>query len=129
MSDIHVLDASALLAALHDEPGVERVRELLPSARIASVNLAEVIAQLHARGVPETVIDEILYDLDLSVVPFTTATARRAGLLGGATGSARLSLGDAACLALAAELGGVAVTANSGWRDLDLEIPIELLRP
>lgn len=128
MSDTYVLDASALLAALHDEPGADRVRELLPSARIGSVNLSEVIAKLQERGVPDTVIDEILDDLDLSVVPFDAATARQAGLLRTATRTAGLSLGDRACLALAAEQDATAVTTDRAWADLDLGITVELLR-
>lgn len=128
MSDAYVLDASALLAALGGEPGAERVRALLPSARIGSVNLSEVVAKLHERGVPDAVIDEILVDLDLTVVPFDAATARRAGLLRGATRAAGLSLGDRACLALAAERDAVAVTTDRAWGELDLGIAVELLR-
>lgn len=128
MSDGFILDASALLAALHDEPGADRVHELLPSARVSSVNLSEVIGKLQERGVPNELIDEILYDLDLSVVPFATTTARRAGLLRSATRHAGLSLGDRACLALAAEQDAIAVTTDRAWGDLDLGVAIELLR-
>jgi len=128
VSDAYILDASALLAALHGEPGAERVRELLPSARIGSVTLSEVIAKLQERGVPDTVIDEILDDLDLSVIPFGAATARRAGLLRLATRSGGLSLGDRACLALAAEQDATAVTTDRAWSGLDLDIAVELLR-
>ena len=38
-----VLDASALLAYLLDEPGAEVVEGLLGDARMASVNWAEVV--------------------------------------------------------------------------------------
>jgi PIN domain nuclease of toxin-antitoxin system len=41
-----VLDASAVLALLHDEPGAEVVAEALASARLGAANLAEVIGKL-----------------------------------------------------------------------------------
>ncbi len=41
-----VLDASAVLALVHDEPGAEIVAEALPSASLGAVNLAEVIGKL-----------------------------------------------------------------------------------
>jgi PIN domain nuclease of toxin-antitoxin system len=128
MTDVYLLDASALLAALHDEPGADRVRALLPSSRISSVNLAEVVAKLQERGVPDAVIEEILDDLDLPVVPFGATTARRAGMLRAATRTAGLSVGDRACLALATELGAIAVTTDRTWGDLELDVAVELLR-
>jgi PIN domain nuclease of toxin-antitoxin system len=41
-----VLDASALLAFLQREPGLDRVRAVLPEAVIGSVNFAEVVTKL-----------------------------------------------------------------------------------
>lgn len=41
-----VLDASALLAMLNDEPGGEQVASVLPNASIGAVNLSEVVAKL-----------------------------------------------------------------------------------
>lgn len=41
-----VLDASALLALIHGEPGAERVLSVLDQAAISSVNLAEVVSRL-----------------------------------------------------------------------------------
>ena len=46
-----VLDASALLAYLHDEPGSATVEEVLSEAVISAVNLAEVIQKAIAREV------------------------------------------------------------------------------
>ena len=41
-----VLDASAVLALVHDEPGAETVAEALASAHLGAANLAEVIGTL-----------------------------------------------------------------------------------
>ena len=48
----HVLDASALLCLLFEEPGHERVEAALGSACIAAANLAEVVGKLIDRGLP-----------------------------------------------------------------------------
>lgn len=39
-----------------------------------------------------------------------------------------LSLGDRACLALAAELGIPALTADQTWAGLDIGVKVELIR-
>jgi PIN domain nuclease of toxin-antitoxin system len=49
-----LLDASAVLTLLHEEPGTERVAEFLPTAAISAVNLAEVLIVLERRGVAAT---------------------------------------------------------------------------
>jgi len=47
-----VIDASALLALLHSEPGAHIVESALPDAIISSGNLAEVVGKLSAVGMP-----------------------------------------------------------------------------
>ena len=39
-----VLDASALLALLRDEPGAAKVADVIANARLSSVNYAEVVS-------------------------------------------------------------------------------------
>ena len=66
-----VLDASALLAYLKDEPGVDVVEAMLAESRISSVNWAEVIQKSLAAGV---VVEGMLDDLQvlgLVIEPFT----------------------------------------------------------
>ena len=46
-----VLDASAVLALLHGEPGADRVASALERACISAVNLAEVLGRLRRAGV------------------------------------------------------------------------------
>lgn len=125
---VPIIDASALLAAMLGEPGAEIVAPLLADARVSAVNLAEVIAKLQERGVPEVDIDESLADLDLDIVPFDASQARHAGLLRASTRKAGLSLGDRACLALAIDTGGIAITADAAWSNVDTEASIRLIR-
>lgn len=127
-SPLYVLDASALLAAMLQERGAQQVEDKLADARIGAVNLSEVVAKLQERGVPDDVIDDSLAELDLIVVPFDAEQAVMAGKLRRDTRAAGLSLGDRACLALAAMLDATAITTDSAWRDLKLPIEIELAR-
>ena len=90
--------------------GVPQLLELLDEAQISAVNLSEVVAKLQDRGVPDAEIDEILIDLDLRGAPFDTDQAVRAGKLRAMTRGQGLSLGDRACLALAASTGATALT-------------------
>jgi PIN domain nuclease of toxin-antitoxin system len=129
MSDaVFILDASALLALLFDEPGAERVATALPMAKMSAVNLSEVIAKLNERGVPDPDIDICLAELGLDVVPFDEDLAHRAGQLRVATRMAGLSLGDRACLALAASLDAVALTTDRAWSDLAISVRVALVR-
>jgi ribonuclease VapC len=123
-----VLDASALLAVLHAEPGAEQVEPRLEGARIGAVNLSEVVATLTDDGVPEAEIRSAIGRLDLVVHAFEAEHAYRAGVLRRSTRAVGLSLGDRACLALAQSLGVLALTADRSWSRLDLGIAIEVIR-
>ena len=127
-SRIYVLDASALLAMMLNEPGAAMVESRLADARVSAVNLSEVVAKLQERGAPDAVIEESLAELDLLVIPFDAAQGVAAGRLRGATRKAGLSLGDRACLALAMSCDAVAVTTDRGWEALELPVEIELAR-
>ena len=123
-----VLDASALLALMNDEPGAKIVRDALPEAVISSVNLAEVVSKLVDGGMPETQIFNDLGELDLSDVPFDVRQAYAVGLLRAATRSRGLSLGDRACLSLAVHLACPVITADRAWTELGLGVDVRLAR-
>jgi PIN domain nuclease of toxin-antitoxin system len=101
-----VLDAFALLALIQDEPGSERVAEVLDGAVISAINLAEVVSRLADRGLPGVAIRRQVERLDLGAVPVDADLAYAAGLLRPATRRLGLSLGDRVCIALAGRLGG-----------------------
>jgi ribonuclease VapC len=123
-----VIDASALLALLHDEPGGELVASLLDSAAVSSVNWSEVIQKALERNTDVQGLREDLESLGLEIVPFTAARAERTARLRSTTRHLGLSLADRACLTLAAELGLPAVTTDRIWKDLDFETEIRLAR-
>lgn len=123
-----MLDSSALLCLLNDEAGAARVVVALPSAVIGAVNLAEVVTKLRERGLSVEEVEEALSGLHLDVRPLTTAQAYVTGHLRPATRAKGLSLGDRACLALAAELGAVVLTTDQAWADAKASIEVELIR-
>jgi PIN domain nuclease of toxin-antitoxin system len=121
------LDASAVLAAINDEDGAASVARLADPA-ISAVNLAEVVAKLGERGMPEGEIRQAVGFLDARVIPFEEHTAYRTGLLRRSTKGKRLSLADRACLATAALLGVPVITADREWARLKIGTEVRIIR-
>jgi ribonuclease VapC len=126
----HVLDASALLCLLFDEPGADRVERALPEALISAANLAEVIAKLVDRGLDGNEALADLRELDMEVVALDRAQAEAAGLLRSAKYEAGLSLGDWACLALAQQRRSPMLTADHRQAEIagPIGVTVELIR-
>lgn len=124
-----VLDASAVLAVLFQEPGAEKVTdEIIDHAVISTVNLAEVQSKLVKLGhPPEDAWSDALL-LETAAEPFTADQARTAGSLITATAKYGLSLGDRSCLALAIALKAPVYTTEQIWKNLKLGIPIHVIR-
>jgi ribonuclease VapC len=129
-----VLDASALLAYLHDEPGAELVADAIAgSAAISSMNLAEVLARAtEDDGDPARLVrqmtDRGLLGGAISVESFTDEDAVEVARLRPATRARGLSLGDRACIALARRLGLPALTADTAWSRLDVGVALQQIR-
>ncbi len=62
-----VLDASALLAFLHDETGADRVMESLDSALVSAVNWSEVVQKSIRRQVDINGMQEEFFDAGVGV--------------------------------------------------------------
>ncbi len=88
----------------------------------------EVVAKLSHHGVANDDILRDLAELDIVVCDLDRKQAEMAGLLRPRTKIAGLSLGDRACLALAATLGGIAVTADRAWANLSVDVAIHTVR-
>ena len=123
-----VLDASALLAMVHAEPGGDFVQSLLQTAAMSTVNWSEVVQKALDREVEVRGLREDLEALGLRILPFTADQAERTASLRAETRHLGLSLGDRACLALAADLDLPAVTADRAWKDLAVGIEIRVAR-
>lgn len=119
MSDIHVLDASAILCVFFQEKGADKVEALLGTSIVSTVNYAEAISKLHERHVATTTIDVILAGFKPPIIDFDVQQSISTAALRNATRAKGLSLGDRACLALAASRGAIAVTTDKAWKDFD----------
>ncbi|WP_404790735.1 type II toxin-antitoxin system VapC family toxin [Altericista sp. CCNU0014] len=125
MSSSYVLDASAILALLNNEPGADRVQAALTDAvcYMSVVNWSEVARKLVLRGRSTEAIARNLMALGLEFKDFSyhqaTATAQ---IL-----ASPLSLGDRACLALSLDLGITALTADKIWQTLATGASVELI--
>lgn len=123
-----MLDASALLALLNEEPGNEVVAESLPGALISAVNLSEVAAKLVEAGMPEDAVRSAIRDFGIEIRAFDSEAAYLAGALRTQTRKLRLSLGDRACVALGMQLSSPVLTADRNWKKLDLGVEVRVIR-
>ena len=122
------LDASALLALLYGERGQERVATVADEACISAVNLSEVLGRFARDGHDPVAVLEQIETTALEIVPFGTEQAPLTAALVPATLPHGLSLGDRACLALAAARGIPALTADRTWARLDVGVDVRLIR-
>jgi ribonuclease VapC len=123
-----VMDASAVLAYLRQEPGSDAVESLLARSMLSAVNLTEVVAKLVQRGAESALAREIVESLGCETVSVGFDLAFRAGTLEPETRALGLSLGDRSCLALAEREGVPAVTADRVWSRLTLPISVTVIR-
>jgi PIN domain nuclease of toxin-antitoxin system len=104
------------------------VARALPAAVIGAVNYAEVVGKLVESGIDEATADGLVDTLQLNVIPFDRIQARLAGALRATTRKLGLSLGDRACLALAAAEGATALTCERAWTKFEAPCKVEALR-
>jgi ribonuclease VapC len=130
-----VLDASALLAHIDDEPGAEAVGEaIVNGAAISIVNWIEVLSKLAERGEdPEVASAEItatgVVETAVKVEPVAPEDAIEAARLRPATKAQGLSLADRSCIALAARLEVPVLTADRAWVKLPAaRVAVKLIR-
>lgn len=127
-NDTIIADASAILAALKNEPFSGFDPDRLIGGSIGAVNLCEVFTKLHSDGLTEEQAATAVAKLDLKVIAFDRHLATIAAELWLRTRRAGLSLGDRACLALGGHLKCPVITADRAWANLDLGIEVILIR-
>jgi PIN domain nuclease of toxin-antitoxin system len=124
-----VLDASVILAVLFEERGAEKMTdEIMDSAVIGAVNLAEVQSKLVKMGHPPEKAWSDANLLESAPEPFTADQAKIAGSLIAKTERYGLSLGDRSCLALAIALKAPVYTTEQAWKDLKVGVTIHVIR-
>jgi PIN domain nuclease of toxin-antitoxin system len=121
-----VLDTSAVVALILEEPGVEAARAAaMEGAAMSTVNVAESIEILVRRGMPRAQAAEALHDLPFQWRSPGWSEAEDAAALATVKG---LSLGDRFCIALGRTLKSSVVTADRAWSQSDLGVSVELIR-
>ena len=111
-----VLDASAVLAVILEEPGAEVVVEALRSGTVMSaVNVAEVASRLHQDGWTESEAAFVFDNLGIEVLPFDREVALMSGRYRTLTSRLGLRLGDRACLATGRVEECPVLTADRSW--------------
>jgi PIN domain nuclease of toxin-antitoxin system len=124
-----VLDSSALLALILEEPGGDVVMAAVrDNASISAVNLSEVVTRLVRQNWTEAEIRESIGRFELRVDETPELVAWDAGLMSRVTSAFGLSLGDRYCLALARHLGLPVLTADRVWSQLDLGVEVVVCR-
>ena len=111
----YVLDASAVLAVVFDEPGADAVRQALKSnPAMSAVNAGEVALAFD--------------ELGIEILPFDRRCALLSGHYRPATRSLGLGLEDRACLATAHQQERPALTADRAWEALEIDVEVVCIR-
>lgn len=123
-----ILDASALLALIFDEPGGSIVAPQARGSRILSVNFSEVVQRvLSIDGNPDRA-EEAVDLLNITVAPFDRQLARMTAELREITSFMGASFADRACLAFALANSAPVLSSDQDWRKLDIGIDIRMIR-
>ena len=113
-----MLDASAVLALIQNEPGSLRVAGVLARSMISAVNWTELITKLVQKTNDPSLVLRHLSVLKLRVLPWTETSAGHSARF--AHLAARgLSLGDRACISEASLAGIRILTADRRWKEID----------
>ena len=125
-----ILDASALLAFVHKEPGWREIQPWMVDerAKISAVNMAEVAGKLYDDGLfPAGTTIALDYDLD--VLPFGMREIAYLPMVREATRPFGLSLADRCCLAAGLAHGEGVLTADRIWKRIRIRgLEITLVR-
>jgi ribonuclease VapC len=113
-----VIDASALLAFLQDEPGAEHVERVLGAgAMVGAANWSEVAQKVRAAGRDWTLVRALFTSYEFTVEPVLAVDAEWAARRW--RRGEGLSLADRLCLALGERVGASVLTADATWGESD----------
>ncbi len=129
-----VLDASAILAYLHNESGADLVESTLVEGTYTSaVNWAEVLSKISDIGgdsdlLTSQLLTQGILGQAIKIQPLTDEDALAIAKLRPLTKKLGLSLADRACLALALRLNLPVLTADQSWLTPKLGVTVQCIR-
>jgi ribonuclease VapC len=121
-----VLDASAVLSWLQNEPGEGVVDPLLDESLVSAANWSEILQKVGSKGRSMDETADLIKAVGVQIAQLTEEDAARAASLW--FQAPFLSLADRFCLALAHRLGAVAVTADRSWREVPAGVEVTCIR-
>jgi ribonuclease VapC len=122
-----VVDSSALIALVRNEPGADRVAAALDRAVASAIILAESLSKLAGFGYDSDLARADLMAAGLDVAAFGPADIAAVVALHGLS-KQRVSLADRFCLALALDRNLPVLTGDRHWAALGLPLKIDLIR-
>ncbi|MEQ1866033.1 MAG: type II toxin-antitoxin system VapC family toxin [Micropepsaceae bacterium] len=122
-----VVDASALIAILKNEPGADIAARHMIEPVMSTANLAETLTRMAEDGGDAVAIKAHL-DESIRFVPVSDDHALAAAQLRIPTKRLGLSLGDRLCLALGLEEGLPVLTAERRWKEINIGVDVVLIR-
>ena len=120
MSNNVILDASALLVLLKNEPGADMIEPLLGRIIMSSISVSEAADSLLNSEMTLQECQEAILPFISTIVPFDEEQAFLAAELKKQIKDYSLPLADKACLALAQQIKLPLYTANEAWSKLQL---------
>lgn len=123
-----VLDASAILAVVHKEPGHRRVVPHLEGGLVSAVNYAEVLKKAVEGGTELLTARLYLQNLAFVVIPFDNLLAAETARLWPLTRNKGLSFADRACLALGLVQKMPVVTGDQEMAAVNVPVEVKLFR-
>jgi ribonuclease VapC len=110
---MNVIDASAILAFVRDEPGAELVEDAFADAAVSAANWSEVAQKVLASGQDWDLVRVLLVSYNVAIEAVTVDDAEWAARRWKPGES--LSLADRLCLALGSRLDATVFTADTSW--------------
>lgn len=123
-----VLDSSAVIALLLNEPGAEKVSCYEGHTAMSAINLAEVCIRMVEIGVAEDKIRQFLSAIRVQVYPFDVEQAYAVSKFRNLARKYGMSLADCACIQLGKQLNLPVVTGDRAWTRVDLGVEVDLIR-
>jgi ribonuclease VapC len=124
-----VLDASAVIAYLNQEAGMDVVKPYLGQSCMSSVNASEVISDLLNRNISLGLSLRLFENLAVAVIPHDFEQAVKvAEIKKQLPRKAAISRADCACFALAEILKLPILTTDKNWATLNLKLDIQQIR-